>query len=935
MASRAQPVPPKPGVEMPQAYYDRVAQDPTAFQFQKAWIQKAERARQAREEYFSQHPGMQDLDMASLPDAVRDRIMTAGTVRVPVIAIDYANIAGPFTAATIENQLFNGPTTSDGTLTQLYAEMSYGAVNLTGDVYGWVSGTQNDTYYEGGCNGLCGAAKTGQLILEALNGVDAAVDFGQYDNDGPDGVPNSGDDDGFVDFIAIVHPEVGGECGTTNMWSHRWVVYGWPEFAGPWSSNDPRTGGGLIQVVDYTIQPARGSVTGCGAGINEIGVFAHEFGHAFGLPDLYDTNGGGQGIGEWGLMGSGNWQYPYNPAHMSAHSKIQLGWLSSQVVGPVSQTYNINYVENNQDAYQLNVMEEKFNRKTYTPIAGTASLHCGLPPVPAAARNWPGGAGYGNNWKERIYHDFNYNGAGSVTFEYDVSYDSEPTYDFGKLYIEVGGSETQIASYDGIGSANNVMIDLTPYLSGVTPYRLIAEFTSDLAWSDEDGSYLSGSGGPFKLDNISVSGGGESYFSDFEVCEDGWYYDFAANPPKEYFLVENRNTAGFFDSYLNGQGLAIWHIEDNVRSNTSGSSSTVNLRPAWVELECADGLNQLLLGVNRGDAGDPFPGSTNNTTFNNGTNPNSKSHNVFMTNVAVENIGPAGTTMQADMRGGFFPPTASSITPASGVANTVVSITDLAGTFIQYGAAFCLRSGGMTIATATNVEWLCKTKIIGDLDLAGVSPGLYDVVIKGPDGQEAVITDGFMVDAPVPVFIQAFAAESREDGVNLKWELFADEPIQGFRVMRGREGNVLSELANVSSPEARSYFDGDVERGTTYDYQLVVVLGDGNEVLSQRTSSKVQSYAADLEQNTPNPFNPTTQIAYSVPDGARAHVSLVIYDVTGAKVRTLVNESKGAGRFVATWDGRDDRGSLVRSGVYFYRLTQPGYVATKKMVLLK
>ena len=272
-AALAQLVPPAPGVELPQAYFDRIAEDKTAFQFQKAWIGKAKRAKKARKAFFETQrngmPGPEPMSMASLPDATRQRVMVAGTVRVPVVVISYSNKAAPFSTTQIDQQLFTGPTTSAGTLTDLYDEMSYGNLNLTGDVYGVITTSQSEAQVEGGCNGLCpGVAKTGRMMLDALNGIDAAVDFGQYDNDGPDGVPNSGDDDGFVDFIAFVQPESGGECGGSNLWSHRWVLAGWPEFGGNgWASNDAANGGGNIRVYDYTIQPSRGSVTGCGNGI--------------------------------------------------------------------------------------------------------------------------------------------------------------------------------------------------------------------------------------------------------------------------------------------------------------------------------------------------------------------------------------------------------------------------------------------------------------------------------------------------------------------------------------------------------------------------------------------------------------------------------------------------------------------------------------------
>jgi hypothetical protein len=84
----------------------------------------------------------------------------------------------------------------------------------------------------------------------------------------------------------------------------------------------------------------------------------------------------------------------------------------------------------------------------------------------------------------------------------------------------------------------------------------------------------------------------------------------------------------------------------------------------------------------------------------------------------------------------------------------------------------------------------------------------------------------------------------------------------------------------------------------------------------------------------PNPFNPVTTIRYDIPAGG-AHVSLAIFDVTGRRVRTLVDSSLPAGRLSVTWDGRDDRGQGLASGVYFYRMLAGSFVETRKTVLLK
>jgi len=95
------------------------------------------------------------------------------------------------------------------------------------------------------------------------------------------------------------------------------------------------------------------------------------------------------------------------------------------------------------------------------------------------------------------------------------------------------------------------------------------------------------------------------------------------------------------------------------------------------------------------------------------------------------------------------------------------------------------------------------------------------------------------------------------------------------------------------------------------------------------------AFANTLEDNYPNPFNPTTTIKYSIQD--RGQVTLKIYNAAGQLVRTLVNEEQApvAGGFSKVWNGLNDRGQSVASGVYFYQLTSKNFEQTKKMVLLK
>jgi len=92
--------------------------------------------------------------------------------------------------------------------------------------------------------------------------------------------------------------------------------------------------------------------------------------------------------------------------------------------------------------------------------------------------------------------------------------------------------------------------------------------------------------------------------------------------------------------------------------------------------------------------------------------------------------------------------------------------------------------------------------------------------------------------------------------------------------------------------------------------------------------------AFELQQNVPNPFNPSTTIYFEVPEGG-ANVSLRIYDSAGRPVRTLVNGYEPSGTRQVNWHGTNDHGQSVASGVYFYQLTAPSFSKTKKMVLLR
>ena len=88
-----------------------------------------------------------------------------------------------------------------------------------------------------------------------------------------------------------------------------------------------------------------------------------------------------------------------------------------------------------------------------------------------------------------------------------------------------------------------------------------------------------------------------------------------------------------------------------------------------------------------------------------------------------------------------------------------------------------------------------------------------------------------------------------------------------------------------------------------------------------------------LAQNHPNPFNPRTSIEFGLPSAS--HVQLVVFDTLGRRVRTLVDAHRPAGNHSVLWDGRDQRGARVATGIYLYRLRGAGSEITKRMILMK
>ncbi|MBN1782411.1 choice-of-anchor D domain-containing protein [bacterium] len=114
--------------------------------------------------------------------------------------------------------------------------------------------------------------------------------------------------------------------------------------------------------------------------------------------------------------------------------------------------------------------------------------------------------------------------------------------------------------------------------------------------------------------------------------------------------------------------------------------------------------------------------------------------------------------------------------------------------------------------------------------------------------------------------------------------------------------------------------------------KLAILVGTEEFADSRRGDIPLVPISYMLDQNFPNPFNPSTVIAFQLAE--RSDVRLDIYNVLGKRVKTLVHESLPAGRHRRQWDGTDDFGNAVASGLYFYRLSSPGFTQSKKLIRL-
>lgn len=448
-----------------------------------------------------------------------------------------------------------------------YEKQSSGRYSVEGEVSDWVKVPYNEARYGNNACGDSNCPSVWNVVSDGLNAyvaqqkaagrTDAQIKadvarFDEWDRYDFDGDGDFNESDGYVDHFQIVHAGEdesagGGAQGEDAIWAHRWYAFGTD--AGATGPEQNKLGGTQIGstgiwVGDYTIQPENGG----------LGVFAHEYGHDLGLPDLYDTAGGENSTGYWTLMSSGSWlgtgkkEIGNLPGDMTAWDKLQLGWLNYDTAkAGVNSWHKLGVAEYNTKHKQALVVE--LPKKAVTTEI--------IEPAEGETQWW---SGSGDDLRNTLTRSVDLTGKSSAELTFDGWYDIEANYDY--LYTEVstdGGANW--TAVDGTVDGQAIPRDGSdkPALHGTLDgYKKFAYSLDAYAGKKVDLRFRYQTDGGvaqkgFTADAITVTADGAPVFSDnAETADDAWtangFTRQGASFTKDYaqyYIAENRQYVSY------------------------------------------------------------------------------------------------------------------------------------------------------------------------------------------------------------------------------------------------------------------------------------------------------------------------------------------------------------------------------------------------------
>ncbi|MGW4892998.1 immune inhibitor A domain-containing protein [Kitasatospora sp. NPDC004240] len=528
--------------------------------------------------------------------------------------------------------------TTKDSLKTYFEKQSSGRYSVEGTVTDWVKVPWNEARYGSDYCGQHVCSNAQDLIRDGITAwvqsekakgkTDAQIqaqiaEYDKWDRYDFDHDGNFNEPDGYIDHFQIVHAGEdqsagGGKQGTDALWAHRSYVYGTQQGStGPANNKLGGTPVGTtgIWVGDYTMQPENGG----------LGVFAHEYGHDLGLPDLYDTSGSGidNSVGFWSLMSSGSWlgegknEIGDMPNDLDAWSKLQLGWLKyDKAKAGTESKHHIGPAEFNTRLPQALVVD--LPKKTVTTEINT--------PFAGANEWWSGSA---DDLNVSLTRDLDLTGKSKASLTAKGWYDIEQDFDY--AYAEVstdGGANWSALAGTFNGTALPADPSGKPSLSGSSGGKW-----GDLAYSldayagkavkvrfryvTDGGLHLKG----LALDDIAVTADGAAVFTDgAENGDNGWApKGFSritgkfSNDYAQYYIAENRQyisydrtlkvgpynfgfgaaKPGWVEHYPYQDGLLIWYWDtsqsDNNVTNHPGQGLILPVDSHPTPIKWADG----------------------------------------------------------------------------------------------------------------------------------------------------------------------------------------------------------------------------------------------------------------------------------------------------------------------------------------------------------
>ncbi|UCE17402.1 MAG: choice-of-anchor D domain-containing protein [Gemmatimonadota bacterium] len=222
----------------------------------------------------------------------------------------------------------------------------------------------------------------------------------------------------------------------------------------------------------------------------------------------------------------------------------------------------------------------------------------------------------------------------------------------------------------------------------------------------------------------------------------------------------------------------------------------------------------------------------------------------------------------------------------------------------------------------------------------GLKAGALAISSNDPDNLKIYVLVSGTGQRVVGVQLLSFLSLYEKGRVIVTWTTSSDADQTEFRLYRKRDvdrhAQELAVQGTMTGSNPYRYVDQDVEHEGLYEYLLALVDDGGEELLLGRTSTNIdhlEPCGMSLDQNYPTPFNPETKIGYTVARGG--WVTLAVYDVLGRRVKTLVAQSQKAGYYSVAWQGDDDDGRTVHSGIYIAQLEIGDHVESMKMMFLK